>query len=296
MKKLIVFLSIVTIFGLTGCSPKEEVTENKTIYISAIPDQNQSDLNSAMTELSEILSAETGLTIEYKEVVDYSAVVNGFSRNEIQIAWFGGLTGVQARDMVEGSNAIAQRPKDEEFRSVFIANANSEIETLEDYEGHSFTFGSESSTSGHLMPRYFLNEVGINPENDFDGEIGYSGSHDRTIELVENGTYDGGALNISVWEKYLDEGKVDTTKVKLVSETDPYYDYNFSIIAEADFDSEYGKGSYEKLSNALLNIDVENNETLHTFFNDTKFIPTNNENYNKIKQVAVDLGIIEDED
>lgn len=293
MKKLAAILAVLTLFTLVGCSGEE--TEDKVIYISAIPDQNQTDLNEAMTELSKQLSDETGLNIQYKEVVDYSAVVNGFSRNEIQIAWFGGLTGVQARDMVEGSQAIAQRPKDEEFKSVFIANTNSDINSIEDFKGKSFTFGSESSTSGHLMPRYFLNETGITPEDDFTGEVGYSGSHDKTIELVENGTYDGGALNISVWEKYLEEGLVDTDKVKLVETTDPYYDYNFSIISKDTFDEEYGSGSYSKIEEALLNIDIENNEALYKFFNDTEFIATKNENYDKIKQVAIDLGIIEDE-
>ncbi|MFV0424105.1 MAG: putative selenate ABC transporter substrate-binding protein [Bacilli bacterium] len=293
MKKLAAILAVLTLFTLVGCSGEE--TEDKVIYISAIPDQNQTDLNEAMTELSKQLSDETGLNIEYKEVVDYSAVVNGFSRNEIQIAWFGGLTGVQARDMVVGSQAIAQRPKDEEFKSVFIANTNSDINSIEDFKGKSFTFGSESSTSGHLMPRYFLNETGITPEDDFTGEVGYSGSHDKTIELVENGTYDGGALNISVWEKYLEEGLVDTDKVKLVETTEPYYDYNFSIIDKNTFDEEYGSGSYDKIQEALLNIDIENNEALYKFFNDTKFIETKNENYDKIKQVAIDLGIIEDE-
>lgn len=295
MKKIIIFLSAILLVGLTGCNAKEE-TSDKVIYISAIPDQNQTDLNDAMTELCTQLSKETGLNIEYKEVVDYSAVVNGFSRNEIQIAWFGGLTGVQARSLVDGSNAVAQRPKDENFQSVFIASTSADINSVEDYAGKSFTFGSESSTSGHLMPRYFLNEAGIIPEDDFTGEVGYSGSHDRTIELVANGTYDGGAVNISVWEKYIEEGLVDTSKVKLVSETDTYYDYNFTMQPKADFDKEYGKGSYDKISKALLNVDIEGNEKLNKFFNDKNFIPTKNENYDKIEKVAKDLNIIENED
>ncbi len=292
MKKIMYVLSLVLIFSLVGCS-----TDNsKTIYISAIPDQNQTDLNNAMNELAKQLSEKTGLNIEYKEVLDYSAVVTGFSRKDIALAWFGGLTGVQARESVKGAKAIAQRPKDEQFQSVFIANTNSNINNLNDYRNKTFTFGSESSTSGHLMPRFFINEAGLNPEKDFSGEIGYSGSHDRTIELVENGTYDGGALNISVWEKYLAEGLVDLTKVKLVQDSDYYYDYNFTILPKTEFEDLYGKKSYEKITKALLEIDIESNDDLFKFFNDTKFIATENSNYNGIREVALQLGMIEEND
>ena len=258
MKKII---SIVTIIlssvMLISCSKPVE-NKNNTLYISAIPDQKQSDLNTSMTELCAVLSKKTGLDVQYKEVTDYASVVNGFERNEIQLAWFGGLTGVQAREKVKDAQAIVQRIEDEQFKSVFIASSSSNINSMEHFKGKSFTFGSESSTSGHLMPRYFLTQAGINPEKSFSGEVGYSGSHDKTINLVENGAYDGGALNVAVWDRYVKEGLVDLKKVKVVEVSAPYYDYNFSIQPKQLIDQQYGEGAYEKIKSALLEIDPKN--------------------------------------
>lgn len=292
IKLIATIMVALTLIFTVGCEKKENVEETKTLYISAIPDQKQEDLNISMSELTKILSAELGFNVEYKEVTDYTAVVTGFERNEIQLAWFGGLTGVQAREKVAESNAVVQRVEDEEFKSVFIANADANINSLKDYSGKSFTFGSETSTSGHLMPRYFLEQQGIVPEEAFSSEVGYSGSHDKTIELVQNGTYDGGALNISVWERYVKEGLVDTDKVKVVEISEPYYDYNFTVQSKEYIDVTYGEGTYDKLVNVLLNLDVKNNSNLNLFFNTEGFIETNNENYDEIKQIATDLGML----
>ena len=169
MKKLTLFLALVFSFSaLVGCVAGNS---NEILYIGGIPDQNKSDLDNAMNELVSILADATGLDVRYREVMDYAAVVSGFSRGEIHLAWFGGLTGVQGRALLDGSVAVVHRIEDTGFTSVFIAGANTGIERLEDLRGHSFTFGSESSTSGHLMPRYFLSRYGITPERDFTGEV-----------------------------------------------------------------------------------------------------------------------------
>ena len=197
--------------------------------IGAIPDQNAAEMNRSLSKLADYLSEKTDLKVEYVPSVDYAALVTAFERGEIQLAWFGGLTGVQARNVVPEAEAIAQRPMDEEFHSVFIAGADTNINSLEDLKGKSFTFGSESSTSGHLMPRYYLMEAGINPEQDFDGQPNYSGSHDKTYKLIESGSFKAGALNISVWDAAVAEKKVDTSKVKVFYTTPSYYDYHWTI-------------------------------------------------------------------
>ena len=291
MKKLLAIATVILMsMTLFSCSKPEEKT--KMLYISAIPDQKQSDLNTSMTELCAVLSKKTGLDIQYKEVTDYASVVNGFERNEIQIAWFGGLTGVQARAKVKDAEAIVQRIEDEQFKSVFIASASSNIDSLDKYKGKSFTFGSESSTSGHLMPRYFLTQAGITPEKSFTGEVGYSGSHDKTIQLVENGAYDGGALNVSVWDRYVKEGLVDLKKVKVVEISAPYYDYNFTIQPKQVIDQQYGAGSYDKIKTALLEIEPQKNEKINVFFHSKGFKETSNQNYNSIQEIAKSLNLL----
>lgn len=293
MKKFISILVLVFSFSmlLAGCESSEK-KEAKVLYVSGIPDQKQSDLKNAMEEVASIISKEVGIDAKFKEVTDYASVVNGFERDEIQLAWFGGLTGVQGREKVKDSNAVVQRIEDEKFKSVFIAGANSNINKLADYSGKSFTFGSESSTSGHLMPRYFITKAGINPEKDFKGEVGYSGSHDKTIELVANGAYEGGALNVAVWDRYVKEGKVDLKKVKVVETSPEYYDYNFSMPPKEKIDKDYGEGTYDKIVQALLKIDIPNNERLNNFFNSKGFIETKNDNYKEIHEVAKNLGLL----
>lgn len=288
MKKFITLLALIMVLTLTACSgeSKEQAQEPKkeTIKIGAIPDQNTSDLNRSMEDFAKHLSEKTGLNVEYVPSVDYSALVTAFERGEIQLAWFGGLTGVQARNLVPEAEAFAQRPIDEKFKSVFIAQKDIQIDSLEDLKGKSFTFGSESSTSGHLMPRYFMMEAGISPEKDFNGAPQYSGSHDKTYKLVESGAFDTGALNISVWEAAVKEGKVDESKVKVFYTTPEYYDYNWTI-------NKIDDASKKKIKEAILSMKAEDSEIM-TLLQTDKFIETNNGNYEAIEKVAKEMKII----
>lgn len=291
MKKIIAILMAAFILvSFTACSSKEEkTTEAKVFKIGAIPDQNATELNKSMESMAKYLSEKTGLTVEFAPSVDYAALVTAFQRGEVQLAWFGGLTGVQAMNAVPGAEAIAQRPIDAEFHSVFIAQKDLDINSLKDLKGKTFTFGSESSTSGHLMPRYFLMEDGIDPDKDFNGKPNFSGSHDTTIKLIESGAFQTGALNKSVWEKAVKEGTVDLNKVKVVYETPAYFDYNWTI---NEVDSTYGAGTKDKVKKALLSMGKGQGEDVLKFFQTDKFIETNNNNYKAIETVAKKLGII----
>jgi phosphonate transport system substrate-binding protein len=284
-------------FTLAACGQTDEEStegekETKTdevLKIGAIPDQNAADLQKGMDAVAKYLSEKTGMKVEFVPSVDYAALVTGFQRGEIHLAWFGGLTSVQARNLVPDAESIVQRPRDAEFQSVFITQEGSEINSLEDIKGKSFTFGSESSTSGHLMPRYFIKEAGIDPNTDFNGKPNFSGSHDTTYKLIESGAFQAGALNISVWEAAVKEGKVDTTKVKVFYTTPDYYDYNWTI--NSNVEEVFGKGSKQKVKDALLSITGEQTDIAALFQTD-KFIETKNENYKKIEEVAKELEII----
>jgi phosphonate transport system substrate-binding protein len=298
MKKWISALILVMlVFSLAACGQKEEkategkkeTTTKEVFKIGAIPDQNATELDKGMTATAAYLSEKTGMKVEFVPSVDYAALVTGFQRGEIHMAWFGGLTSVQARNLVPEAESIVQRPRDAEFHSVFISQTAENITKLEDLKGKSFTFGSESSTSGHLMPRYFLNEAGIDPNTDLDGKPNFSGSHDTTYKLVESGAFKAGALNEAVWEAAVSEGKVDTNKVKVFYTTPSYYDYNWTI--NSNVEEVFGKGSKKKVKDALLSITGDQKE-ISTLFQTDSFVETKNENYKKIEQVAKELKII----
>ncbi|KAB2331346.1 putative selenate ABC transporter substrate-binding protein [Bacillus mesophilum] len=285
---ILLLMVLITACGQDNSADNSDTQEQETFKIGAIPDQDAAELSRSMDGIADYIAEETGLKVEYVPSVDYSALVTAFDRGEIQLAWFGGLTGVQARNLVPEAEAIAQRPRDEEFTSVFIAQSDAGIESLEDLEGASFTFGSESSTSGHLMPRHFLMEAGITPEEDFDGVPNYSGSHDKTYKLVESGAFTAGVLSEAVWESAVIDEKVDPSKVKAFYTTPEYYDYNWTINT---VDDTFGDGTKDKVKEAILNMGSGQADYLDLFQTDS-FIETQNDNYKDIEEVAKQLGII----
>lgn len=257
--------------------------------ISTIPDQEVAVLNRQFGAVASYLNRKTGLKVEYIPMVDYAALVTAFERGEIQLAWFGGLTAVQAAAVVPNAEIFAQRRRDAEFHSKFIVMNDLPVRKLEDLKGLTFTFGSESSTSGHLMPLYYLRSAGINADKDFKGLPNFSGSHDKTVELVQSGAFQAGALNEAVWERRVKEGTVDMNRVRAFYTTPAYFDYNWTI--RGDVDRTFGSGAKQKVKDAILGMGPEQEETLKLFQTD-KFIPSQNENYSTIRKVAQSIGII----
>ena len=267
-------------------------SSDMVLSIGGIPDQEAATLNRRFGTVADYLSQELGVEVKYVPSVSYAALVTGFEHEDVHLAWFGGLTGVQARAAAPGAKAIAQRPRDTEFHSVFVVRSDLDVDGLEDLRELTFTFGSESSTSGHLMPRHFLTEAGIDPDTDFRGKPSFSGSHDKTWKLVESGSFQAGALNEAVWQKAVDGDRVDVSKIRVVHTTPPYFDYNWSV--RGDLDDTFGGGFTGRLQRALIALDPsrpEHKEILD-LFQAQSFIATSNENYRAIEDVARGLGII----
>ena len=250
---IILFLSACLSGRETSNQPQPE-----PLQVGAIPDQDPEKLQRLYGKLANYLAQELEIPVEYQPVTDYAAAVTAFRVGDLDLVWFGGLTGVQARLQVPGSQAIAQREIDAKFHSVFIAQKSIDIKAIKSLDeltqlqGYTFTFGSESSTSGRLMPQYYLQNAGIELK-DFKGEVGFSGSHDTTIKLVEAGTYDIGVVNEQVWQSRKASGDIDLTKVDVIWRTPPYYDYHWLI--NASVETEYGKGFVNKVKEAFLNLD-----------------------------------------
>lgn len=292
---------LFAIFALTilaaacgGDDTDESSSFDRELVIGAIPDQDPEILARNYNLLATYLQDELGVAVRFQPVTAYASAVTGFRVGDLQLVWFGGLTGVQARLEVDGANAIAQREIDERFTSVFIAGTDtdiSQLETVQDLDqlaGHTFTFGSESSTSGRLMPQSFLAQAGVGLDS-FAGEVGFSGSHDQTIALVEAGTYEAGVLNSQVWAARVASGDVDTSRVQVVLETPQYYDYHWVAHPElGDLES--------RITQALTDLDpsVEAEAEILAFFGAESFIETTNTNYDDIERVGREIGRISD--
>jgi phosphonate transport system substrate-binding protein len=287
------FMLLVTAVFMTACgsAPATPAATSRPLVVSAIPDQDPEILNRLYGKVTQYLSDELGIPVEYRPVTDYAASVTAFRVGDLDLVWYGGLTGVQARLQVPGAQAIVQRDIDAEFRSVFIANTDSDIQELADLAGHRFTFGSESSTSGRLMPQYFMQQAGLSLV-DLRGEPGFSGSHDATIQLVEAGSYDAGALNEQVWQSRLEAGEVDLDRVDVFWTTPPYYDYHW--VLHPDAVERFGDDFPERVQEAFfkLNPNIAEHQEILDLFGAQRFIKTDDKNYAQIEEVGREVGLI----
>ena len=179
-----------------------------TLRLSAIPDEDPQKLLRKFKPFTDYIGKEVGMKVKFVPVVDYAATVEGLAADRLDIVWYGGFTSVQATERAKGSTRLVMRQEDADFKSVFVARTDSGITTLSDLKGRTFAFGSVSSTSGHLMPRHFLQAAGIDPERDFK-KFGFSGAHDATAAWVAAGRVDAGALNFLVWRKLVKNNKID---------------------------------------------------------------------------------------
>jgi phosphonate transport system substrate-binding protein len=288
---LLVSLALLVLSAAGGCAGSHQ---QPVLKVGGIPDQDASRLARRYQSFADYLSKELGVPVQYVPSVDYAAVVTAFTQGGLHLAFFGGLTGVQARLQNPGARAIAQRDIDARFHSKFIVRAVLPINSLEDVKARAreltFTFGSESSTSGHLMPRHFLRQAGINPDTGFKTLPNFSGSHDLTWKLVESGSFDVGALNEDVWDRAVREGKVDASKVRVFYITPEYFDYHWTV--RGDLDRVYGAGFIEKLQKALLALNTEKYPEIMELFTANRFIATINDNYKALEDVARGLGMV----
>ncbi len=263
------------------------VFAQQVFRVTAIPDESPTELARKAAPLMKYLEGKLGMKVEFTPVTDYAAAVEALANRKVDLAWLGGFTFVQAQIRSGGKVVpIVQREEDEKFRSVFITS-DPAIKQLADLKGKDVSFGSQSSTSGHLMPRSYLLQAGVDPDKDFH-RVAYSGAHDATIAAVVAGKVQAGALNISVWEEFVADKKVDTSKVFVFYTTPPYHDYNWTVHADMP------AALREKLTQALLSLnrsDPAGKEILE-LQRATRFVPTRAENYKGIETAARSAGLL----
>jgi phosphonate transport system substrate-binding protein len=278
--------TLAAVFGVALSLTAVSANAVEPLRVSAIPDEAPTELLRKFKPLGAYLEQQLGMPVKFVPVADYAAVVEAIAADRIDLAWLGGFTFVQTRLKTGNAIPLVQRAEDATFTSKIIS-ADPSVNSLQDLKGKTFAFGSVSSTSGSLMPRYFMLQDGIKPE-EFFSRIAYSGAHDATAAWVQAGKADGGVLNASVWEKLVAAGKIDTSKVKVIATTPTFYDYNWTV-----------RGSLEpalrdKIQAAFLALDPANPE--HKAILDlqaaSRFIETNAENYQGIEQAAHAAGLL----
>jgi len=288
LKNLIVLLFASLLF----ISPAAFSDTPKTLVFSAIPDQDETRLKERFGAIADYLSKKLDIPVKYVPVKSYAAVITAFRNNQVQLAWFGGLSGVQARLKVKGSQAIAQGVEDTKFRTYIIANHTTGLKASDDFPkgiaGKTFTFGSKGSTSGRLMPQFYIEKEMKDKVNNIFKRVGFSGNHSKTISLVQTGAYQVGAVNYKVWDKELKEGKIDLKKVSVIWTTPAFQDYQWTIRGDAD--KTWGEGFTDKVKAALL--DLKDKDLLSRFPR-SGFIEAKNADYKPILDTAKSIGLID---
>ena len=270
-----------------GAAALPSLADEGVLRVSAIPDEAPTELQRKFAPLGKYLEAQTGMKVVFTPVSDYAAVVESLATRKIDLAWLGGFTYVQAKIRTNGTAIpIVQREEDAKFTSKFIT-ADPAIKTLGDLKGKTFAFGAPSSTSGSLMPRFYLQQAGLNPEKDFKN-VAFSGAHDATVAFVAAGKADAGVLNTSVWDKLVEAKKVDTDKVHVFATTPPFFDYNWTVRGDLD------PALIKKITDAFLKLDPANPEhkEIMALQRAVKFIPTRKENYDGIEKAAHSAGLL----
>lgn len=291
MRKYWLAALAVTLPVVLGLSAPTRAEDKPTFVFTAIPDQDATRLTERFGRVATYLQEKLGVPVKYVPVKSYPAAVTAFVNDEVQLAWFGGFTGVQAREKVPGSQAIAQGVEDKAFKSYFIANAATDLKEGKDLDkgiaGKTFSFGSRSSTSGRVMPEYFIRERFAKGPDDVFSKVGFSGDHTKTIQLVQSGAFEVGAVDYSVWELEKKAGHVDESKVHVIWQSPPFPDYQWTV--RGDVDKKFGAGFTEKLKKELIAI---SDPKILEPFGRSKFVAADNAEYKPIVDVAKQDGLL----
>jgi phosphonate transport system substrate-binding protein len=280
------------VLGLAAGALATSAVLADTFVFTAIPDQDEARLMERFGKVATYLTKELGVEVKYVPVKSYAAAVTAFRNDQVQLAWFGGLSGVRARLLVDGSEAIAQGVEDPNFETYFIAHSSTGLKASDEFPkaiaGKTFTFGSKGSTSGRLMPEYHIRQqFGKTPDEVFS-KVGFSGNHSKTVALVQSGAYQVGATNFKVWKRELAEGRIDPSKLSVIWKTPGYPDYQWTI--RGDVDARWGTGFKEKVRQALLDM---NDPDLLASFPRKGFIPATNADFQPILDTARELKLVD---
>lgn len=195
--------------------------------IGVLPDENAESLKKRYRPLQDYLAVQIGIPCELVVPDSYDHLIQLFHNHKVDIANFGGLTFLKTMTTY-GALPLVSRDVDHEFTSYVLVRAKLDVQRLEDTRGLRFSFGAKLSTSGHLRPRHFLMERGIQPET-FYAEVFYSGTHDRTATNIRDGVADIGVANARVIDRMFANGSLSHDDVRVLWQTPPYADYVWAI-------------------------------------------------------------------
>ena len=284
---LICLITFTLLLQLSACSGPAQGPSGATLRIGILPDENTNALRERYRPLLEFLSQETGLSYELIIPGSYEELVNIFGQGQIDLAYFGGATFVEANHR-HNAIPLVMRDVDTRFTSVLVV-ADQGLGTLKALRGRSLSFGSRLSTSGHLMPRDFLQtEHGIEPE-DYFRSIQYSGKHDRTAYWVRDGKVDAGIVNAEIIRKMLSDGRLRAGDIRIIWTTPPYTDYVWTAHPNIH------PVNRDRIQQAFLQLGLDNpqHDTILSNLGASGFYPASVKDFADLRQTMAGLGVLQ---
>ena len=287
LRDLFTAISLGTL-ALTCSSPNSFAADEKqkpTFIVSAIPSRTPETAAKQYKAFVDYLAKKLQVGVKYHPTSSYFQSVRDFSNGTVHLAWFGGITGVQAREMVKGAQAIAQGKIDPSYKSYIIAHKDLGLKKADTFplqlSGKTFTFGSRTSTSGRLMPTHFISKkTGMTPKK-FFGEVRFTAarSHRGVIDDVKNKVVEAGVVSYKLYDVLAKKGTIDPKELVVLWETPGYCDYQFTI--RPDINKKFGDGFIEKVQKAL--IDCKDEAVLDSLLRPQGFIKASNADFEAIR-------------
>ena len=236
---------------INACEQQDTTIKNpKSLTIGLLPDQSSQKLLESHKPLFDFIADKLNIKCHLIVPKDYPELVDLFNQEKIDLAFFGGYTFIQANQR-NGAAPLVMRNIDKNFVSYLIVRKDSGLKDIQSLKSKRFAFGSELSTSGHLMPRYYMSNLEINPE-DFFSTVLYSGAHDNTFQWVLNKKVDAGVMNASIYNQLIQKEN-SRDNIKILWQSPPYPDYVWAI--QPYFSEEFN----HRLTDVFLSITAESN-------------------------------------
>ena len=228
MKKLLAIFGLVTLTLLGNAAHAAPDPDPATLKVALLPDENASTVIKNNQPLKALLEKELGKKIELVVTTDYSSMIEAMRHGRLDLAYFGPLSYVLAKQKsdIEAFAAIKQKGTTT-YQSVLIANAAAGINKIGDIANKNVAYGDKASTSSHLIPKSLLAESGLNAGQNYREH--FVGAHDAVAMAVQNGHAQAGGLSKPIFESLVQRGMVDGSKVKVLAESKPFPQYPWTL-------------------------------------------------------------------
>ena len=284
MKYVFVFLACSTLFGCSG-EDVDRAAVSGRITVAVLPDQSKDALLARHGSLLDYLADTTSLDFELLIPLDYADLVDQFDAGHIDLAWFGGLTFIRAHEKSQAV-PLAFRDVDSRFTSCYLVRGSDTRSTIQEFAGEEFSFGPPLSTSGHLMPRYFLERDGLYPEQ-FFAATRHSSAHDQTARWVRDGTVGLGVASCIIVQSMLEHGSLSSDDIRIIETTPPYSNYVWAV------KQTMAENTKTKLLDAFLALDASDpdNRAILRAQRANAYLPASPDNFVLVRRAAKLSGV-----